>query len=84
MLACLDPSNNEKVDLVPCDPTGGFKSCCSRGDSCASNGLCVTSDKDADTFYFINGCLVEDWDDPSCPTQCFNGRCLFQRSSPMY
>ncbi|RMJ09556.1 hypothetical protein CDV36_010818 [Fusarium kuroshium] len=72
MLACLDRSNNENVDLVPCDPTGVFKSCCSRGDSCASNGLCVTSDKTALTPYFINGCLVEDWDDPTCPTQCFN------------
>ncbi|KAM6519100.1 Hypothetical protein NCS54_00999200 [Fusarium falciforme] len=72
MLACLDSSNNENVDLVPCDPTGQFKSCCSRGDSCASNGLCVTRDEYAATRYYINGCLVEDWDDPSCPTQCFN------------
>ncbi|KAI8715054.1 hypothetical protein NCS52_01012200 [Fusarium sp. LHS14.1] len=72
MSACLDSSNNENVDLVPCDPTGRFKSCCLRGDSCASNGLCVTSDESGVAHYFIKGCLVEDWDDPSCPTQCFN------------
>ncbi|KAM5354053.1 hypothetical protein ACJ41O_000703 [Fusarium nematophilum] len=72
MSGCYDRRNNENIDHFPCDPDGDLKSCCERGDSCAGNGLCVTSDGDALTPYFIHGCTIDDWDDPTCPTQCYN------------
>ncbi|KAF4974478.1 hypothetical protein FZEAL_8616 [Fusarium zealandicum] len=72
MSGCYDRSNNENLDLFQCDsdPDGDLKSCCGRGDSCASNGLCVTSSNDTLTPYFINGCAEEDWSDPTCLRQC--------------
>ncbi|EXL64972.1 hypothetical protein FOPG_18785 [Fusarium oxysporum f. sp. conglutinans race 2 54008] len=74
MSDCYDQSNNEALNLVPCDsdPDSDLKSCCARSDSCASNGLCVTSRDDTFTPYFVSGCTVDYWDDPTCITQCFN------------
>jgi hypothetical protein len=70
MASCFGEDKNEVLDQFACDPSGKIKSCCSRGDSCASNGLCVTSNKDALSPYFVNSCTEENWDDPTCITEC--------------
>ncbi|KAM0358959.1 hypothetical protein ACHAO7_001534 [Fusarium culmorum] len=70
MASCFGEDKNQVLDQFPCDPSGKVKSCCSRGDSCASNGLCVTSNKDALSPYFINSCTEENWDDPTCIKEC--------------
>ncbi|KAL6918162.1 hypothetical protein FSST1_009657 [Fusarium sambucinum] len=70
MASCFGEDKNEVLDQFACDPSGKIKSCCSRGDSCASNGLCVTSNKDTLSPYFVNSCTEENWDDPTCITEC--------------
>ncbi|CAG7564306.1 unnamed protein product [Fusarium equiseti] len=70
MTSCYGRDRNQVLDLFACDPKGDLKSCCGRGDSCASNGLCVTSNKDTLSPYFINGCTDDNWDDPTCLHQC--------------
>jgi hypothetical protein len=70
MSSCFGTDKNENLKLFACDPDGDLKSCCSPGDSCASNGLCVSPNDDALTPYFINGCTDENWDDPTCLKQC--------------
>ncbi|KAF4449058.1 hypothetical protein F53441_7602 [Fusarium austroafricanum] len=76
MARCYDKDRNENQGLYPCDtdPDSDLKSCCSPGDSCASNGLCIAPlGKNVLTPYFINGCTKDDWDDPTCIQQCDQG-----------
>ncbi|WYZ42224.1 hypothetical protein EsH8_V_001119 [Colletotrichum jinshuiense] len=70
MSTCFDRSSNQNLKFVACDATGSLKSCCAPGDSCASNGLCVTSSTDTLTPYFINGCTEQNWDSDTCLKQC--------------
>ncbi|RGP63844.1 hypothetical protein FLONG3_9738 [Fusarium longipes] len=70
MSSCYGSDKNENLKLFACDPDGDLKSCCSPGDSCASNGLCVSPNDDVLSPYFINGCTDENWDDPTCLKQC--------------
>ncbi|KAH7305891.1 hypothetical protein B0I35DRAFT_109782 [Stachybotrys elegans] len=72
MSGCYDMNNNESLDYWPCDPEGELKSCCPRGSVCASNGLCRTTGNDTFTDWFAQGCRVDNWDDPSCASQCLN------------
>ncbi|GKU01249.1 unnamed protein product [Fusarium langsethiae] len=70
MASCFGEDRNEVLDKFPCDPSGKIKSCCARSDACASNGLCVSSSDDVLSPYFISGCTDENWDDPTCITEC--------------
>lgn len=74
MSGCYDRRNDERIDQFPCDPDpdGELKSCCEAGNSCASNGLCVSHEDSAITPYYVHGCTVDDWNPDSCPTQCNN------------
>lgn len=71
---CYGDDNNGYPELAPCwDGTNGQAvPCCDAkaGDWCATNGLCVTTEANTDTPYFIDGCTATDWINgtiPGCP-----------------
>ncbi|ROV88938.1 hypothetical protein VPNG_10204 [Cytospora leucostoma] len=77
---CYDADESTSNDNVPCweSTDGQAVPCCdaAHSDSCASNGLCVASDPDAYTPYFIDGCTAPGWTNGSkagCPsTECLD------------
>lgn len=73
MSGCYDRRGDERTDQYRCDPDpdGTVKACCNAGNSCATNGLCI-SNEESITPYYIHGCTVEDWDVDTCPRQCYN------------
>ncbi|KAL4796688.1 hypothetical protein BDV19DRAFT_75487 [Aspergillus venezuelensis] len=77
MAACYDRDGNEDVTRLPCSNNGTLAQCCSDGELCASNGLCVRTEDDGDTSYWQNTCSDPDWMDgnvTTCPTQCMDIR----------
>lgn len=78
---CYDADEYKNSEDVPCweSTDGEAVPCCNaeHGDSCASNGLCVTSYVGTATPYFIDGFTAPGWTNGSkagCPTTaCLSG-----------
>ena len=58
-------------DYGPCNPQAGSTSlCCEIGQTCLTNGLCVTPDE----VYYNGGCTDSTYKAAICPTFCTSGR----------
>lgn len=56
----------------PCNPQAGSISlCCETGQTCLTNGLCVTQSG----VYYSGGCTDNTYEAAVCPTFCTAGRC---------
>ena len=57
-------------DLGPCDPEAdSFSLCCGAGDTCLTNGLCVTPFG----IHYSGGCTDSTFEDAICPNFCTSG-----------
>lgn len=54
----------------PCNPQAGISLCCEIGQTCLSNGLCVTQSG----VYYNGGCTDSTYTAAICPTFCTSGR----------
>ncbi|KAK8867656.1 hypothetical protein PGQ11_006234 [Apiospora arundinis] len=53
---------------LPCDPNAKASHCCSGGDFCMSNGLCL--DDGGDPYYSAQGCSSPEWPQEGCREIC--------------
>ncbi|KAK8109648.1 hypothetical protein PG999_007785 [Apiospora kogelbergensis] len=53
---------------LPCNPNAKASACCSPGDFCMSNGLCL--DAVGDQNFSVQGCSVPEWPQNGCPEIC--------------
>lgn len=55
-------ANGKIIDFLPCNVEAPISHCCSNGDLCLDNGLCL--DFGWDRFYEVQGCTDPDWAAP--------------------
>ena len=64
------PNAESLPNYGPCNPQAGSTSlCCEIGQTCLSNGLCVTPD----SVYYNGGCTDSTYKAANCPTFCTSG-----------
>ncbi|OCK88893.1 uncharacterized protein K441DRAFT_668360 [Cenococcum geophilum 1.58] len=68
--ACYNPdgSLHEGGNWTACDPTAQYSTCCSEGDVCLSNGLCL--DAGANNLLSTQGCTESTWTHSPCHKYC--------------
>lgn len=79
-MTCYDWNDNESADLEQCSAVDKAVACCSPGDACASNGLCIEPTGEIPP-YSMKGCTVADWtttDVQGCPNNCLASKLKVQ------
>ena len=69
---CYVPNGEEVSDDTPCNPTSSDQAsaCCSRYDTCLSNGLCL----EADMTLNRGSCTDRTWKSKGCAQWCSDGK----------